>query len=82
MEPALKELFQNNGATAAHITFLENRQVRTLKKFANLFDKREDVTKWHQALGGRESTDDNLLVALKQGWREAESLIQLKAEAK
>ena len=79
MEPTLKELFQNNGATAAHITFLETppRNIKTLKKFANLFDKREDVTAWHQALGGTEGSDADLLVALKQGWREADNVIKL-----
>ena len=83
MEEQLKELLTTNGLTQVQIDYLvNNRQLTTVKKLSNLFDKREQVTDWVKGLDGPHNNNDDMLVGLKQAWREADNLQTLLLENK
>ena len=67
MEEQLKELLSTNGLTAAQIDCLVNtRNLATVKKLSNLFDKREQVTDWVKGLDAPHNSSDDMLVGIKQ----------------
>ena len=83
MEEALQELLSPNGVSAVEIDYLHNtKQISTVKKLVNLFDHRSDVTTYVRGLAAPHNASDDLLVGLKQAWREADNLSTLLLENK
>ena len=76
----LTELLTDQGLTPAQVTYLaDTKGLTSIKKLANLFDARADVTAWCAGLDAPHSTSPDLLTGLKQAWREAEISVQAVA---
>ena len=79
----LNELLTDQGLTPAQVTYLaDTKGLTSIKKLANLFDARADVTAWCAGLDAPHSTSPDLLTGLKQAWREAEISVQAAAAQK
>ena len=61
---------------------MNTHNLGTVKKLSNLFDKREQVTDWVKDLDAPHNSSDDMLVGIKQAWREADNLQTLLLENK